>query len=263
MKSWITTMALACAAAWPMASHAAEQDARGAIARAWQQYQAGVQTERELVEVQVTQAGQALPAKLLWRRIRYGEQGQRMSVKFLEPLADLGLALLIERNTSAPDQVWLRLPSWSGARKVAGNRETRYFADTAFTFEDNKQLIGEQTALFEYRYASQGAGGAVVSATPKAGTASGYSRRDIALNSQGVPVRIDYFDDGAQALKTLTFEELSYPAPGRWRADRIVLRQRDGSQTVLKVRKRLFNEALGERVFTQAYMMENDSVRGD
>lgn len=263
MKKWIPATALIYAATTPMLCGAAELDARAAIAHAWQQYQSGVHTERELAEVQVTQAGQILPTKLLWRRIRYGEQGQRVSVKFIEPTADLGLALLIERNISAPDQVWLRLPSWSAARKIAGNRETRYFADTAFTFEDNKQLIGEQTALFDYRYASQGANGAVVSATPKAGTASGYGRRDITLNNQGVPVRIEYFDDSAQAIKTLVFEELNYPAPGRWRADRIVLRQRDGSQTALKVRKRLFNEALGERVFSQTYMMENDSVRGD
>lgn len=263
MKPWITPIALSIAATLCGVSSAAAADARGQIAHAWQQYQQGVQTEQELIEVQISQGGQPQPGKLLWRRIRFGEQGQRVSVKFVEPVADLGLALLIERNMAAPDQIWLRMPSWTSARKVVGSRETRYFADTAFTFEDNKQLIGEQTALFDYRYLSQGASGATISATPRAGTVSGYSHREITLNAQGVPQRIAYFDDGPQVLKTLNFEDISYPAPGRWRAGRIVLTQRDGSQTILKVRQRSFNAALAERVFTQAAMMENDSARGE
>lgn len=266
MKQWstkITIAALAIAICTTTSARAATLDARAQIAHAWQQYQQGVQTEQELIEVQISQGGQALPGKLLWRRIRFGEQGQRVSVKFVEPVADLGLALLIERNISAPDQIWLRLPSWTSARKVVGSRETRYFADTAFTFEDNKQLIGEQTALFDYRYLSQDANGAVISATPRAGTVSGYTHRDITLNAQGIPLRIDYFDDGPQALKTLNFEDISYPAPGRWRAGRIVLKQRDGNQTILKVRQRAFNGALTERIFSQAAMMENDSARGE
>lgn len=263
MKRRIAVMTLALVAVHATIAWAAEPDARGAVVRAWQQYQSNVQTEEELIEVQVTQPGQQLPTKLLWRRIRYGEQGQRVSVKFVEPVADLGLALLIERNTSAPDQIWLRLPSWTSARKVAGNRETRYFADTAFTFEDNKQLIGEQSALFDYRYISQGAAGAVINATPKSGAVSGYVRREITLNSQGVPTRIAYFDDQGPPLKTLSFEQLSQNAQGRWRADRIVVRQRDGGQTVLKVRKRLFNGAVSDRIFTQAFMTETDSARRD
>ncbi len=260
MKRLFVAMTLALVA---VHAQSAELDARSAVAHAWQLYQSSVQTEQELIEVRVSQAGQALPTKLLWRRIRFGDQGQRVSVKFVEPIADLGLALLIERNVSAPDQIWLRLPSWTSARKVAGNRETRYFADTAFTFEDNKQLIGEQTALFDYRYVSRGPAGAVISATPKAGVTSGYSRCDITLNAQGVPQRIAYFDDRSQPLKTLSFEDLNQTAQGRWRADRIVVRQRDGGQTVLTVRKRVLNAPLSDRVFSQASMTETDSARRD
>lgn len=240
--------------------HAAETDARSTIAQVWQRYQAGTQSEQELIEVQVTQGGQSLPTKLLWRRIRYGEQGQQVSVKFIEPIADLGLALLIERNTAGADQIWLRLPSWTSARKVVGSRETRYFADTAFTFEDNKQLIGEQTNLFDYRYLSSDPNAIVISATPKAGTVSGYARRDITLNRHTIPTRIDYLDESAQIIKTLAFDEVSVAATGRWRADRIILKQRDGSQTTLKVRKRTLNDRLSERVFSQAAMLENDSA---
>jgi hypothetical protein len=259
MKKWILAAA-ACAATQ---GHAAD-DARTAVDKAWQQFQQGVQSEQELVEVNVVQGGQPLPAKLLWRRVRYGERGQRLSIKFVEPTADLGLGLLVERNLSGGDQIWLRQPSWTNARKISGNRETKYFADTAFTFEDTKQLVGEQTDLFEYRYVSQSAAGAVIAATPKPGTISGYGRRDISLNAQGVPVRTDYFDGAGLPLKTLSFEELSYPAPGRWRADRIVLKQtRDGGQSILKVRKRSFNMALSERMFSLPYLLENDSAKAE
>lgn len=263
MKRLIAAMTLALVTIHAAAVQSAELDAKGAVTRAWQLYQSNVQTEQELIEVRVNQAGRALPTKLLWRRIRFGDQGQRVSVKFVEPVADLGLALLIERNVSARDQIWLRLPSWTGPRKVAGNRETRYFADTAFTFEDNKQLIGEQTALFDYRYVSRSAAGAVISASPRAGVVSGYGRREITLNAQGVPQRIVYFDDQPQPLKTLTFEEINQTAQGRWRSDRIVVRQRDGGQTVLTVRKRVLNAPLSERVFSQASMTETDSARRD
>lgn len=256
MKQWIFAAATLAAA-----NAHANDEARAAISKAWQQYQAGVQSEQELVEVQVVQAGQALPTKLLWRRIRYSEQGQRLSIKFVEPSADLGLGLLVERNNSGGDQIWLRQPSWSNGRKIAGNRETKYFADTAFTFEDTKQLIGEQTALFDYKFVSQSPAGAVISAQPKTGTVSAYARRDITLNAQGVPTRIDYFDMDGQALKTLTFEELNFPAPGRWRADRVVLKQRDASQSTLKVRKRQFNMALGEHLFSLPYLLENESAK--
>ncbi|WP_342120638.1 outer membrane lipoprotein-sorting protein [Pseudoduganella sp. OTU4001] len=256
MKKWIISAAALAAAA----AHA-DDSAHAAIAKAWQQYRSGVESEQELVEVQVIQAGQAQPNKMVWRRVRYGEQGQRLAIKFVQPAADLGLGLLVERNANGGDQVWLRQPSWTSARRIAGNRENKYFADTAFTFEDTKQLIAEPTSQFDYRYISQGAAGSMVAATPKPGTASGYARRDIALNAQGVPLRIDYFDAGGKLLKTLSFEELEFPAPGRWRANRIVMTLAlDASRSTLIVHKRQFNIPLAEQMFSVQNLLETESA---
>ncbi|MES2296345.1 MAG: outer membrane lipoprotein-sorting protein [Pseudomonadota bacterium] len=255
-----TASATAAATVPPTGAAAAiESDARAAIAQAWQHYQQDVQTEQELVEVQIVQAGQPQQDKLLWRRIQFGAQGQKVSIKFVGPAADAGLGLLVERDASAGDQIWLRLPSWSSGRKILGNRETKYFAETAVTFEDSKQLIGEQTAQFDYRYQ-----GAVIVATPKPGVVSGYARREISLNGQGVPSRIVYFDGDGQQIKTLSFEDISFPAPGRWRANRIVIRhQQQNSQTVLKIRKRQFNLAMSDILFTLAYMAEAEHAKLD
>jgi hypothetical protein len=241
---------------------AEERDARAAIAQVWQHYQQGVQNEEELVDVQIAQIGQPVQEKLLWRRIQFGAQGQKLSIKFLAPGADVGLGLLIERNVNAPDQVWLRMPSWSAGRKILGNREAKYFAETAFTFEDSKQLIGEQTALFDYHY--QAGQADVIVATPKAGVTSGYARREITLGPQGAPVRIVYFDADGQLIKTLTFEEISFPAPGRWRANRIVVKhQQQQSQTVLKIRQRQFNLAMSEALFSLPYLLEAEHAKRD
>lgn len=257
MNRWILSAALIAA----VPAHCAD-DPRAAIAKAWQQYQAGVQNEQELVEVHGVQGGQPQAPRLLWRRTRYTEHGQRLAIKFVQPVADLGLGLLVERNFSDADQIWLRQPSWTSARKVAGNREAKFFADTTFTFEDTKQLVAEQTGHFDYRYISQAATGSVIAATPRPGTASGYGRREISLNAQGVPQRIEYFTTDGQPLKTLTFEELHYPAPGRWRANRIVMKMaRDGGQSTLVVRKRQFNQALADQAFSLQALLETDSAK--
>ena len=252
---------LVCAACVALPAHAYTPDARAAVVQAWQQYRQGVQSEQELIEVRVTQDGQAVQEKRLWRRIQNGAQGQKLSIKFVAPADDQGLGLLVERGFVDGDQIWLRLPSWSGGRKVVGNRELKYFADTGFTFEDSKQLIGESAALFDYRYLPPTAQGALVVATPKPGVLSGYARREICLNAQGVPVKTDYFDADGQLIKTLSFEAISFAAPGRWRADRIVLRHfQQHSVTVLTVKQRQFNVATADSLFTLPYLLEPENA---
>lgn len=257
LRSIALTTILGTVAVLAPAGAATAADARLPIVQAWQKFRSGVQQEQEFIEVEIHRSGHPALVKALWRRTAFGPRSERLSVKFSAPSADAGLGLLVERTQGEPDQIWLRLPSWPSGRKIVGERETKYFAGTAFTFEDSKQLIGEHTESFDYRFVQEGGPASVIVATPRPGVITGYGKREIALDEQGVPVRIDYFDVDGQPVKTLRFEDMVFPAPGRWRANRIVLdHHQQKSRTVLKVLGRQFNAGMTERVFSLPFLAE-------
>jgi len=213
----------------------------------WARYRAGTETEQEQLSLRIEREGAAPELKRLQRSIRFRPDGGFLVlVRFAEPALDKGLSLLIDRSSSQGTQMWLRMPSWSQARRIAGEREARSFGGTDLTFEDNRQLLGEATADWSYRTLPDGR----IEALPKA--ASAYSRRLLRLSPEGALAQIEYFDPQGRLLKTQTHEGLSTDAQGRWRARTVRVQQhQEARRSVFEVERREFGLNLPEAWFHQ------------
>ncbi|MBB5204941.1 hypothetical protein HNQ51_002260 [Inhella inkyongensis] len=223
----------------------AQEDAAARAEALWTRYRQGVQTEQEWVRVRIERAGQAPELKRLQRSIRYrADGGFLVLVRFAEPALDQGLTLLIDRSASS-QAMWLRMPSWPQARRIAGDREARSFGGTDLSFEDNRLLLGEAPSDWSYRTLPDGR----LEASPKsAGVNSAYGRRLLRLNTEGALAQIEYFDPNGRLLKTQTHEGLKVEANGRWRAQGIRVQHAQGSSH-FEIERREFGAALPEAWF--------------
>ncbi|MBH9552710.1 outer membrane lipoprotein-sorting protein [Inhella gelatinilytica] len=220
-------------------------DALGTVRDLWARYRLGVETEQETVRVRVEREGQAPELKRLQRSLRFRPDGGFIVlVRFLEPALDKGLSLLIEQSPGKPALMALRMPSWPQARRIAGDREARSFGGTDLTFEDNRQLLGEAVADWQYRALEGGR----IEAQPRAGTASGYGRRVLQVTAEGGLAQVDYFDAAGRWLKTQRQDGLQVGPGGRWRADRVVVSVA-GGRSLFEVEQRQFGLNLTEAWF--------------
>jgi hypothetical protein len=265
-------LVLACASPLAPAQPAPSPDTLSPaehVARAWALYRQGVSTEEEHMQVQVTRAGQPPDTKTLTRWSRLSAEGDKVVVRFSAPAADRGLGLLIlspRKATTASEgsgtgtaaQVWLRQPSWTQARRIAADREGRPFGDTDLSFEDNRLLLGENTADFHYRLLDTSAQGWWIEARPRDGVVSAYGMRHLLVTPQHAVAEIRGFDRQMVLLKTQRHDRLEQEPTGRWRARLITVTQhQDRSQTVLDVSQRKLNPGTPDRVFTPHFLLED------
>ncbi len=211
--------------------------------------------------MRVTRGAQAAETKTLTRWTRFQDQGDRVLIKFSEPAADRGLGLLIAHDGEHSRQMWLRMPSWGQARKIAGDREARYFGGTDLSFEDNRQLLGEAVADFNYRLLRSDASGWQIEATPReagsGGAISGYGRRLMQLAPTYAVTEIQYFDRNNALIKVQRNEDITVETSGRWRAGRIAVdNTQEGSRSVFEITARRIGAALPERLFAPAALVE-------
>lgn len=231
--------------AWPSLAQAS--DASAAVQGLWARYRAGSETEQEHLSLRIEREGATPERKRLQRSIRFRPDGGFLVlVRFSEPALDQGLSLLIDRSAAHGTQMWLRMPSWPQARRIAAEREARSFGGTDLNFEDNRQLLGEATADWSYRQLSEGR----IEALPKA--ASAYGRRLLSLSAEGALAQIEYFDPQGRLLKTQTHEGLTTDAHGRWRARVLRVQQhQEARRSVFEVEQREFGAKLPEAWFHQ------------
>ncbi|MDT8997904.1 outer membrane lipoprotein-sorting protein [Paucibacter sp. APW11] len=240
-------------------SQAAEPDASSLIQEAWARYRLGGGTEQESIKLRMERPKQAAELKQLSRWTRFQAHGERVLIRFKAPQEDRGLALLISRDSSAePSQMWLRMPSWPQARRISADRENRYFGGTDLSFEDNRQLLGEAIAGFQYKLLKSSPEAWQIEATPREGTSSAYAKRRITVSAGSLAVtEILYFDAEGSLLKTQRQEEIKLEPSGRWRAGRVIVdNHKEARRSVFEIEQRQFGAALPERLFSPAGMVE-------
>jgi hypothetical protein len=230
------------------------------VAKAWMQFRQGVTMEQEQIKLRIERTQQAPEIKSLTRWSRFHAQGDRVMIKFNEPSNDRGMGLFIQREAanSQPSSMWLRMPSWPQARRIASDRENRYFGGTDLTFEDNRQLMGEALEEFDYRHIKTEAAGVWIEATPKtANIISGYGKRMMLISPQNAVLQIKYFDRDGKPLKTQRHEDITHDSNGRWRANVIeVVNHQEGSRTRLEITQRQLGSHVAERIFSPNFLTE-------
>jgi uncharacterized protein len=204
---------------------AQEMDARKTIEKCWAFYREGISSEEERVNISVKYDDGRTEEKSIIRWTQFDSgRNDKVVVKFSAP-PDLAKAGLLIMRSGKEDQLWLKLNSFPNARKISGSNQEQYFFGTDFTLEDSRQLAGERTEDFEYRFVTDQGGASEIEAVPKSGTESAYTKRVICVNSRFAIEKIKYFVGGNQ-VKTLQNRQVSFDASGRWRVGSIEIDNR-------------------------------------
>lgn len=244
---------LICLAGLACGAWAAPPEPAQLIARSWSLYRSGVQTELEQIRVRVERPQRQPELKTLVRWTRFSSEGDKVRVQFTEPALDKGLGLLVIRQTqvaASSTQMWLRMPSWTQARRLSGDRENRYFGGTDLTFEDNRQLLGEAVADFDYQMLAAEPTGWRIEARPKPGVLSAYGKRIIQLTPALAVERIDYHDLQGRLLKVQRHPQLQLEGSGRWRPLQVVIDNlQEDRRTVIEITQRQFDPDTGTNRF--------------
>lgn len=234
----------------------AEESAEQVVARSWQLYRQ-FHDEQEQMELVIAYQDGRREEKALTRWIRYdSEKGEdKVVIRFVRPALDDGLGLLTWRHTDKEDDQWLKLPSMERVRRVSSADQDKYFAGTDLTYEDTRQLMGEQVRDFTYRMSRHDGKGWQIEATPKTGTASGYGRRVLWFNERYACTTTEYYGKGGELLKTQRNSEITYDKQGQWRPSRIEITNHLLQRaTTMSIRERKLNPGLAPDTFSVKHL---------
>jgi hypothetical protein len=225
------------------------------VAKSWKLYRQA-ENEKEDVVVTVEYKDGRKDEKQLTRWIKYDPSGEdKVMIKFSKPAIDEGLGLLIWRHPDKGDDVWLKLPSLSQERRISVADQTKYFAETDFTYEDSRQLIGERIKDFVYRFLEHKDGVRVIEAVPKPGAETGYGKRVLHINPQWVFLKAEYYGKNGGLLKIQTNSQIDLGEGGRWRikqteVDNFLLKRK----TIMVVTDRKIDTNLSAEVFSRKFL---------
>ncbi|NIN71755.1 MAG: outer membrane lipoprotein-sorting protein [Gemmatimonadetes bacterium] len=178
--------------------------------------------------------------------------GDRVLIVFEDPRDLAGTALLTYSHPQQSDDQWLYLPSLKRVKRIAAGNRAGSFMGSEFAYED----IGSQEVdKFTYRYVGDeildGEQAFVVERRP-VDSSSGYSRQTVWVDrAEYRPLRIDYYDNNGELLKTLRFVGYRQVAGAYWRADQMTMaNHQTGRTTTLTWSDYAFDTGLHERDFS-------------
>lgn len=161
----------------------------------------------------------------------------RSRVTLLAPKEVKGQAFLFVEDRTGEDDVWMYLPAFSVTRRIAGAQKRGAFLGSHMTYRDlesrdlkdatQKRLADEKLGKNEVY---------VVESTPKGGAESDY-QKVVAYIRKGdfVPLKIKYYGEKDELIKTLFVEKLDRDDKGRTLIKRMTLRPARGGYTTILV----------------------------
>ncbi len=179
----------------------------------------------------------------------YEKGSEHRLMKFTAPADQEGIGFL-----SLPDDVmYLYLPAFGRARRIASHIKNKGFAGTDFSYEDleAKKYAPRWTAgLLETtddRY--------VLGLAPKEGTESEYDSLVVEVRKDNYyPVHIKYYDAGGNQIKELSRTDLIH-RKGYWEAKRTTMKDlRNDHATTMVVEEVVFDSGIADNVFSTRYL---------
>ncbi len=183
----------------------------------------------------------------------------RTLVRFHSPADVAGTGFLVLEKKDASDEQYLYLPALGKVKRISGSQRHQKFMGTDLTYAD---LEWESLSKADLkRQADDKVGGTeayVIEATPKEGSDSQYSRTLTWIHKEAyVPIKVEYFDQAAKLMKTLSVRKLE-KKDGKWVAtDTAIKDVQVGSETLMTV-----DELNGKVKFTDADFTERALVGG-
>lgn len=232
------------------------------IKESWDRYRL-LDDEKEEMELIIThKKGRKRHCSL----VRYTKfnltQDDKVLLFFQSPASDRGIGVLTWRKAGGNSEQWLYFPATQRTRRIASSKQGQYFGGTGyqsdFTFEDIRQLIGEKTKDFDYKFSNEVDDGQyIIIAMPKSKTKTVYGYRKFWIRKADyVILRIDYFDKkDCFLIKTQTNSEFEFYENGLWRANKVrmenFLKKRE---TILTFTNREINSDLKDDFFTKRFL---------
>lgn len=196
-------------------------------------------------------SGDSRERRLLIRGID-DDAGSRSVVRVLEPPAQAGQAFLFRENADAEDDVYVFLPALDDApRRISGSQKNGAFMGTHFTYAD---LESRDLRDATYTRAPDETIGSfpvyVVDAFPTDTEDTDVVRARMWIRqSDFIPLRVRFFDDDDEAIKTLFTEETAED-DGQVYVRRLTVRPADGGATTMILDQVDFDAEVSDAEFT-------------
>lgn len=178
-------------------------------------------------------------------------EGERTLLVFRSPRDLAGTSLLSHAHEDGGEDQWLYLPSMKRVKRIASAKRSASFMGSEFAYEDVSssdvdrftwQFIGLDRVENREMY--------LLDRFPR-DDGSGYSRQRVLIDRESyLPIRIEYFDDRGEHLKTLRLTDYAFHGPC-WRAATMTMENhRTGRITRLDWSDFRFDTGLAPRRFT-------------
>lgn len=190
-----------------------------------------------------------------------GIDNMRMT-RFLSPPDVKGTVSLLIEHADKDDDIWIYLPALKKVRRLVSNNKKDSFMGTDFTYAD---VIGYKVGEWNYKLLKEepveGQPCYVIEALPKSDAvkaSNGYSKRVSWLRKDNLmAVKVDYWDESGQMLKTSNFSDIQLvdQKRGKWQAMRLETSNvQTGHRTVIKFDNFKANQQVKDEFFTTRYM---------
>lgn len=167
-------------------------------------------------------------------------------MRFTSPADQEGIAFL-----SLPDDVmYLYLPAFGKARRIAGHVKNKGFAGTDFTYENLEPR--EYAKLWKAEVAEETDTTWMLRLLPREGTETAYSKLEVRVRkANNYPVYVKYFDRAGKPAKEL-FREKIEKLDGYWIARKTLMKDlRTGHQTTMIIEEMKFDTGIAPERFSK------------
>lgn len=209
----------------------------------------------ELSMILTSKNGKSITRKVERKRILTAQAREKSLIEFTYPSDVKGTQLLAHEEDKTTNR-WLYLPVLKRVRRVPSGSSGDYFMSTDFTYED---LSREKLENFDYSYTTDSINKTelttVIQATLKKDInpdESSYSKRLLWISSQNVIVKVQYFDNKGNHVKTLTAKDIS-KFSNSYRAQTVIMKNvTNGHSTTLSYNTINLEAKTPENLFSKA-----------
>lgn len=188
-------------------------------------------------------------------------QTYNLLLEFTAPQDVAGTATLTLQHDKRQDDQWLFLPALRISKRISASKRSDRFMGTEMTYEDLSTYLSEPLEDYEYKLLGEenleGRVAYHIEATPKQGTRTQYSKRQLWIDQEThLMLRTDFYDDKGKLLKIYTAHEIKPVGnSGFFRAYRVeVDNKQTGNRTKVEYSDFAINQGVDEQMFSKTYL---------
>jgi hypothetical protein len=200
--------------------------------------------------------------RLVKRYIKKFENGlTRSLIVFREPKDIEGTALLTWELDGGQSKQWLYLPGEKKIQRMATSSLKSYFMGTDLTYEDlmpdkiddyTYTLTGEEKLDNDVCYVV-----GIAHSNEEKAKASGYSKRVVYIRKDILfAVKVDFYDQRGELIKTQTAHDLEKLAGNAWTAKKtLIVHHKRDQKTLLGIKNQRSDAVLDDSLFTENFIL--------